>query len=100
MLPSGRVFVSDSKIEIKVGSIVFSGEGDGDWLATQLDKVLAKIPELVATATPSGELGNNGNGNQTPSDPAKSGQSLGTLAAYLRSTNSTPNQVRKFLATS
>ena len=53
--------MADSKIEIKVGSISFSGEGSGDWLSKQLDKVLAKIPELVAVAPQlNGENDNDG----------------------------------------
>ena len=92
--------MADSKIEIKVGSITFSGEGDGDWLSKQLDKVLAKIPELAALApaeTPGN--GNNNGGSELDSPGAKSGKASGTLAAYLKSTSSTSNQVRKFLAT-
>jgi hypothetical protein len=32
--------MADAKIEIKVGSVSFSGEGDGKWLSEQLDKVI------------------------------------------------------------
>ncbi|WP_183577862.1 hypothetical protein HDF18_10525 [Mucilaginibacter sp. X5P1] len=39
--------MSDSKIQIKVGIVEFSGEGNQDWLAKQLDKILEKIPELL-----------------------------------------------------
>lgn len=39
--------MNDSKIHIKVGGVEFAGEGNQDWLAVQLDKVLEKIPELL-----------------------------------------------------
>jgi len=39
--------MSDSKLSIKIGSVEFSGEGNQDWLASQLDKILDKVPELL-----------------------------------------------------
>jgi hypothetical protein len=92
--------VADSKLEIKVGSITFSGEGTGDWLSKQLDKVLAKIPELVNVLPPgNGESGDNSSSAGDSGSGAPSGKVSGTLASYLKSTGSTSNQVRKFLAT-
>jgi hypothetical protein len=94
--------VGDSKLEIKVGSITFSGEGAGDWLAKQFDKLLDRAPELLAAAPPDDNTGDNtsgggGTGNGGPGAP--SGKTAGTLASYLKATGSTSNQVRKFLAT-
>lgn len=39
--------MTNSKIEIKVGIIEFSGEGEQKWLSEQLDKILEKVPELL-----------------------------------------------------
>ena len=39
--------MSESKIQVKVGIVEFSGEGNQDWLAKQLDKILDKVPELL-----------------------------------------------------
>lgn len=39
--------MSESKIQVKVGIVEFSGEGNQDWLAIQLDKILEKVPELL-----------------------------------------------------
>ncbi len=89
--------MADSKLEIKVGPITFSGEGDGDWLSAQLDKVLSKIPELVAAAPQESPAGGNNGAKQ--SGAQTTGQVSGTLAAHLKATGSTTNQVRKFLAT-
>ena len=92
--------MADSKIEIKVGSVSFSGEGSGDWLSKQLDKVLAKIPELAAVAPQLDGGNDNGGGSPGSGGPGPhTGKASGTLAAYLKSTASTANQVRKFLAT-
>ncbi len=39
--------MSESKVHVKVGVVEFSGEGEQEWLAKQLDKILEKIPELL-----------------------------------------------------
>jgi hypothetical protein len=98
-LPLGGV-VSDSKIEIKVGSISFSGEGSGDWLSKQLDKVLAKIPELVAVAPPETPVnGSTSGGTPQATGGAQRGRASGTLATFLKTKNVNDSQNRKFLAT-
>ncbi len=91
--------MADSKLEIKVGSISFSGEGSGVWLSEQLDKVLKKLPELVVLAPDESAVGGGKDGTSAPTVVAAHGAALGTLAAYLKSTSSTSVQVRKFLAT-
>lgn len=93
--------MSDSKIQIKVGIVEFSGEGNQDWLADQLDKILAKVPELLkiemaapqTNNLPNGAANLNGGGGQTiqlsmtnvaAKLGSKSGQDLATAAgAYL-----------------
>ncbi len=42
--------MSESKIEIKIGEITFSGEGDKVWLSEQLDKILDNAKELIRLA--------------------------------------------------
>lgn len=39
--------MANSKIEIKIGIVKFSGEREPKWLSEQLDKILEKIPELL-----------------------------------------------------
>jgi hypothetical protein len=89
--------MADSKIEMKVGSIAFSGEGDGDWLSKQLDKVLAKIPELAAVAP--ADPGNDNAGTNPSAGAASHIRQSGTLAAFLKTANANESQPRKFLAT-
>ena len=92
--------MSDSKIQIKVGIVEFSGEGNQDWLAAQLDKILEKVPDLLkmeigdkenllntdvgSAATPSGNKINLSVLNITGKLNSKSGGDLVVAAsAYL-----------------
>jgi hypothetical protein len=86
--------MGEAKIEIKVGEVSFSGEGDGKWLSDQLDKLLEKIPELAKVRTPRLE-----NGGSKPDSPAEEIKAAGTLASFLKAKKALDNQVRKFLAT-
>jgi len=88
--------MSEAKIEIKVGAVSFSGEGDGKWLSEQLDKVLEKIPELANVASAEPENGDGSGGDvKAPAKKAK----IGTLASFLTAKNAKRNKTRKFLAT-
>ncbi len=80
-----------AKIEISVGSITFSGEGNEDWPEKQLDKLRKSAPSL-ASAT------------QAPANPAAPGQfhpasDPGRLPAFLQKKGATANQTKLFLAT-
>ena len=86
----------DAKIEIKVGAVSFSGEGDGKWLSEQLDKIIEKLPELASVAPSEPEGGGGGtSGSQVGGKSAK----VGTLASLLTAKNAKTNKTRKFLAT-
>jgi hypothetical protein len=81
----------DAKIEFKVGTICFSGEGSEQWLSAELGKALDRIPELSKIApNPTAETGS------APPTAQKLG---GTLVTFLREKGAATNQVRKFLAT-
>src|SRR5438876_9939481 len=84
--------MAEAKIEIKVGSVSFSGEGESAWLSEQLDKILGKVADLANVAPP--ELPGE---PETIARPAKAAS--GNLANFLRSKNAATNQVKKFLAT-
>lgn len=86
--------MAEAKIEIKVGAVSFSGEGEGKWLSEQLDKVLEKLPELVNVA-PAPAEDNRPDG--TPKPPHV--RVKGTLASFLTAKNAKSNKTRKFLAT-
>jgi len=89
--------MSNAKIEVNVGQIRFSGEGEQDWVAKQLDKILAQAEKLIQLVPePHGE--ENGGSGMNPM-----GKDLviakKTLPAFLQEKGATTNQVKKFLAT-
>lgn len=91
----------ESKLQIKIGSIEFSGEGNQEWLSGELDKVLGKVPELLKTslAQPSKNGHEHHHVNGHESTKATVPQKMGTLATWLKDKSATTNQTRRFLAT-
>ena len=94
--------MANAKIEIKVGQIEFSGEGEHDWVAKQLDKILAKAEDLVALAPPPRDDQNDqSHSEEEQHTPMKKDAKIAskTLPSFLNEKNASKNQVRKFLAT-
>jgi hypothetical protein len=91
--------LADAKIEIKVGTVSFSGEGTGDWLSKQLDKVLEKLPELAKISAPNEneKIDDSKASEKHPTDHCTEADV--TLASFLKDKKATTNQNRKFLAT-
>jgi hypothetical protein len=87
--------MADAKIEVKVGAFSFTGEGSEKWLSGELEKVLAKIPELVEVAPADSDGDDQDAAAGTPKKKGK----LGTLPNFLRGKSATDSQVKKFLAT-
>lgn len=92
--------MSEVKIQFKLGSIEFSGEGEKEWISQQLDKILQQAPELLLVApspasAPTSLPGAAGH-NPMGADPVIAQQ---PLASFLKSKNATTTQVKKFLAT-
>ncbi|KGM06204.1 hypothetical protein LP43_2077 [Methylophaga thiooxydans] len=93
--------MSEAKIEIKIGEITFSGEGDSNWLSEQLDKIMDRAEDLISLAPSKTQ--------QQPqvTDPTHQAADLSghneiasqTLPAWLRSKNAETVQNSKFLAT-
>jgi hypothetical protein len=88
--------MADAKIQMKVGSIEFNGEGSEAWLAKQFQTLLDHASTLarIQPAKPQGD-GNTGQDEMSPD----SGIAKQTLPAYLKSVDAQTKQVRKFLAT-
>ena len=105
--------MNESKIQVKVGIVEFAGEGEQDWLAKQLDKILEKVPELLKIEVSnsfkpaSGSTGSNhlDNGTSTISGlsvlniagkiSSKSGSDLAiAAAAYLHFIENKPSFTR------
>jgi hypothetical protein len=86
--------MAEAKINITIGSMVFSGEGAPEWLERQLDKLLAVAPDLMKLKVPLLD-----ESTDTPPAHTPKNTHTGTLATFLTSKNATTNQVKKFLAT-
>jgi hypothetical protein len=88
--------MSDSKIQIKVGIVEFSGEGNQEWLSSQLDKVLDKIPSLLAIE-PINPV--QGTALESARHEPKSPDVPRNLSVFLKDKGASAKQVEKFLAT-
>jgi len=88
--------VGDAKIDIKIGELTFSGEGDQDWLSRQLDKVLEQAAGILVFEPKE---------SSPPQEPHEADFSHSanissqSLVSFLRSRNALTVQVEKFLAT-
>jgi hypothetical protein len=92
--------MSDSKIQIKVGIIEFSGEGNQDWLATQLDKILERAPELLKIELENPKVQQVVKDIIIPSSIDKNDVlKPSNLSIFLKEKNATVAQVKKFLTT-
>lgn len=91
--------MSDSKIQIKVGHVEFSGEGNQEWLGNQLDKILAKVPDLLKIELAAPQQGGDGNNPLSNNPKGNSSEKLPTLSTWLKDKSATTVQTRKFLAT-
>lgn len=80
------------KLEIKLGNLSFSGEGDQDWLAGQLQKVIGSAASL-SKAIPGAAQTDAG------SDLGAECVNNKSLATYLKEKNAEKNQNMRFLAT-
>lgn len=89
--------MADGKIEITVGGISFVGEGETKWVSVQLDKILAKIPELMKIA-PQESPPKRAAAQGAPPMGKDSAIAKKTLPAFLREKSPT-SQTKKFLAT-
>lgn len=94
--------MTTSKIEVSIGNFSFNGEGEADWLAEQLDKILDRAENIVKLVPPMIPAQPNITDSQhhTPADFSVANDiSQKTLVAFLKEKNATTNQVEKFLAT-
>lgn len=89
--------MSNAKIDIKIGQIQFSGEGEQDWVAKQLDKIIAQAEKLIQLAPPENEQDGEEDGQKPMGKDSAIAKK--TLPVFLGERNATKNQVKKFLAT-
>jgi hypothetical protein len=92
-----RIDMAEGKIDINIGQVHFSSQGDQDWVGKQLDKIIAQAEKLAKLApVPSEDT--HEDGEHKPMKPS-SAIAKKTLPAFLAEKGATKNQVRKFLAT-
>jgi len=92
--------MANAKIDLTIGSISFSGEGEESWLANQLDKIIEKAADLIKIA-PSPQVITEGAGTTTTPEAVKEDAAIvaHTLSSFLKEKSATTAQTKKFLAT-
>lgn len=86
--------MAEGKIQFQLGRLSFSGEGTEQWVASQLEFLLSKIPELTAVQELDSDLGES----EDVVKEAKPAQ-VGSLASHIKSKGGESNQTMRFLAT-
>jgi hypothetical protein len=88
--------MTNGKIEVNVGGLAFSAEGEQAWLAEQLDKILKAAPDVVAAQA----MKEKPDSKHAVHETTKSdGTFTETLASHIRGKKGDDNQVQRFLAT-
>lgn len=84
-----------AKMQFRLGSIEFQGEGEQKWLSTELSTLIKALPDLVALA---GQLP-----SQTESEASAKSKTVKravpSLAKHIANAGAGSNQVARFLAT-
>lgn len=86
--------MSNTRIEVTVGPVSFSGEGDQAWLAEQLDKVL-KAAQGVVHIPPTPEA----SASLAHALPTSGDQFKTSLSSYIKERGGESSQVDRFLIT-
>ncbi len=86
--------MAQAKIQFKIGTIEFSGEGEEAWIETQLDKIIQQAPTLLKLVPPSESQSANRQG-----EPVFGSGDDVALGTFLKDRNIGNNQVSRFLAT-
>lgn len=82
------------KLDVRIGKVKFKGEGDQDWLAEQLEKVVKAAPDMPDA--PADDVDDDSD----EADRNHRGSVFSTsLAAYVRNKGADGNQTLRFLVT-
>lgn len=86
---------AQGKVEIKIGNLSFSAEGEQHWLSEQLSKVIKAASPVMAAQGDSSHAQPKGNANSgTPTVSFNA-----SLSSYLKAKGGENKQVQRFLAT-
>jgi hypothetical protein len=97
-IDSAKTKMPNAKIDFAFGSLTFSGEGEENWLAQQLDKILSAAPTLSELHAPT----QNGEPQKLPGSGAGAPiikTEVGPLAQHIHAKGGQGNQSKRFLAT-
>lgn len=90
--------MAQAKIELVLGAISFTCEGEESWLAEQFDKVLdaATTISAVRAADPADDEGGEIEGESTPGEASNTAFTT-SLVSHIRDKKGEANQVQRFL---
>jgi hypothetical protein len=88
--------MANAKVEIKFGGFSFSGEGEQEWLSSELQKVIGEIEKIAKVAA---SIHQDSGIELKPSSENSSGIGRKTLPAFLNEKSAANKQNTKFLAT-
>ena len=88
--------MTEAKIELDLGTLSFSGEGEQEWLAQQLDKIIEAAPGLTRM-----EPSHSDRIEIPPQFGSSTNNSdfIEPLATYIKAKDGDSSQVQRFLAT-
>ena len=88
--------MSEGKIELTLGALSFSAEGEQEWLGDQLDKILEVAPTMANSepAVPATDT----DADIPPSNGDQKAFSV-SLASHLKAKGDESNQTKRFLST-
>ena len=89
--------MGEGKIELTLGALSFSGEGEQEWLAQQFDKILESAVDLAKIGPVAIPVVEESSG--PPKLDTDNGMPPESLASYIKSRGGASNQVVRFLAT-
>ncbi len=87
--------MADAKVEVEVGQFRFSGEGEQQWLAQQMDKILRSAESLTRLAPPKARTEPNVGCEVNDAAPQMTGEALPHFLTRTKATS----QVDRYLAT-
>ena len=86
------------RVEIKVGNLSFAAEGDQDWLAEQLTRIMSAAEPIISKSEV-GDRRADASGAKSPGLDKSAGATATSLATYLKNAGGESKQVQRFLAT-
>lgn len=89
--------MTNTKIEVSLGPLSFSGEGDQVWLAEQLQKVLEAAPAVLGAQPPAAAA--VGAQVQNAATATADATFTTSLSTYIKEKGGESNQVDRFLIT-